>query len=105
MAFWHKRCSSDKTGEESTALQTTNITIKGDEPFLTFNNARVIINFTDYSRRSHNFEWTQTDFGYPWSILKPGDKLRIQFSRVTPVKVPWYENLLRSVLQWLEKRR
>lgn len=91
--------------EKSEVLQTTNITIKGDEPFLTFNNARVIINFTDYSRRSHNFEWTKTDFEYPWSILKPGDKLRIQFSRVTPVKVPWYESLLRSVLQWLEKRR
>lgn len=107
MAFWHKRYSdkSVKTAEKSEILQTTNITIKGDEPFLTFNNAQVIVNFTDYSRRSHNFEWPHTDFEKPWNVLKPGDTLRIQFSKVTSVKIPWYENLLRSVLGWLEKRR
>ena len=105
MAWWHKRYSPVKTDEKSEVLQTTNITIKGDEPFLTFNNARVIVNFTDYSRRSHNFEWPPTDFEKPWRVLKQGDKLRIQFSKVTDIKSPWYEKLRRSVLGWLEKRR
>lgn len=87
--------------EKIETIQTTNISIKGNEPFLTFNNHRVIVNFTDYSRRSHNFEWSATDFEKPWGILKPGDTLRIQFLKVTPVKFPWYKRLLLKLVEKL----
>lgn len=62
MAWWHKHYSAT-LDEKIETLQTTNIAIKGNEPFLTFDNARVIVNFTDYSRRSHNF-------GYKRLLLK-----------------------------------
>lgn len=101
MAWWHRRYSTLELDEKTETLQTTNIAIKGNEPFLTFNNARVIVNFTDYSRRSHNFEWPPTDFKQPWSVLKPGDTLRIQFSKVMPVKFPWYKKLLLKLVEIL----
>jgi hypothetical protein len=103
MAWWHNRYSAtpEKRDEIVEALRTTNLVIKGDEPFLTFNNARVIVNFTDYSRRSHNFEWPHTDFEKPWSTLKTGDTLRIQFSKVTAVKFPWYKKLLLKLVEKL----
>ncbi len=87
--------------EKIETLQTTNIVIKGNEPFLTFNSPRVIGNFTDYSGRSHNFEWPPTDFEKPWSVLKAGDTLRIQFSKVTVVKFPWYKRLLLRLVEAL----
>lgn len=87
--------------EKIESIVTTNICIKGNEPFLTFDNARVIVNFTDYSRQSHNFEWPQTDFEKPWRILKKGDTLRIQFSKVTAVKFPWYKRLLLKLVEVL----
>lgn len=87
--------------EKIEPIQTTNISVKGNEPFLTFDAARVIVNFTDCSRRSHNFEWPPTDFKKPWSILKPGDTLRIQFSKVMPVRFPWYKRLLLKLVEVL----
>lgn len=89
----------EEVNEKIESIVTTNISIKGNEPFLTFSNARVIVNFTDYSRRSHNFEWPQTDFVKPWSDLKPGDTLRIQFSKVTVVEFPWYKRLLLKLVE------
>lgn len=84
--------------EKIETLQTTNISIKGNEPFRSFNEARVILNISG-GNRSHNFEFSSTDFVRPWSILKPGDILRIQFSKVTSVKFPWYKRLLLKLVE------
>ena len=100
MAWWHRRYSAPEVDEKIKTIQTTNITIKGNEPFRSFNEARVILNISG-GNRSHNFEFPSTDFVRPWSVLKAGDTLRIQFSKVTAVKFPWYKRLLLKLVEAL----
>ena len=64
--------------------------IQGNEPFLSFRRAYMIVNLSAGWQGSHNFYEGSTDLG---QNLASGDTLRFQMCRVRLVPMTWYERL------------
>jgi hypothetical protein len=80
-----------KQKQKTEVLQEIKHPITGREPFLAFNQPKLIINIHDYSGRSHNFldGWCAS-----FHPFRRGDTLKFQLCREYQVELTWWEQLL-----------
>ena len=86
--------------EKTEVLHETRSVIRGHEPFLSFWNTSLIVNFHDSSGRSHNF--IEGCHGIPMHKLQKGDILQFQLCRVQTREISWWENLKERVRRFFK---
>lgn len=71
-------------------LHETNIKIKGNEPFLSYNRAGLVTSLVDYSGQRHTLS-EQYGGSISLSEVKKGDNVYLCLIHSRDIEVPWYE--------------
>lgn len=80
-----------KFKQKSEIIQESKMVIKGNEPFLSFHQIKMIVNLHNHSGQSHNF---LDGFPVSFGSLRQGDVLKFQMVREYPIEMKWYERIL-----------